>query len=75
MEISKIFYFVLILNLILLKVIKFLVEKLSTLEVISQKPHGGGGGGGGLKNTLSKVLLGLKLLSRVGISVRCIFKR
>ena len=24
----------------------FLVEKLSTLEVISQKSHGGGGGGG-----------------------------
>ena len=27
------------------KVTKFLVEKLSTSKVISQKPHGGGGGG------------------------------
>ena len=26
------------------KAAKFLVEKLSTSEVISQKPHGGGGG-------------------------------
>ena len=34
------FYFVLILHLILEKVTKFLVEKLSTSEVISQKPHG-----------------------------------
>ena len=40
-QISKIFYFVLILHLILGKVTKFLVEKLSTSEVISQKPHGG----------------------------------
>ena len=37
-------YFFLILHLILGKVTKFLVEKLSTSEVISQKPHGGGGG-------------------------------
>ena len=35
------FYFVLILNLILGKVTKFLVEKLSTSEVTSKKPHGG----------------------------------
>ena len=36
------FYFVLILHLTLEKVTEFLVEKLSTLEVISQKPHRGG---------------------------------
>ena len=41
------FYFVLILYLILRKVTKFLVERLFTLEVISQKPQGGGGGGEG----------------------------
>ena len=35
------FYFVLILYLILGKVTKFLVEKLSASEVTSQKPHGG----------------------------------
>ena len=35
------FYFFLILNLILGKAAKFLVEKLSTSEVISQRPHGG----------------------------------
>ena len=35
------FYFFLILHLILGKAAKFLVEKLSTSEVISQKPHGG----------------------------------
>ena len=46
MQISKIFYFVPILHLISGKVTKFLVEKLSTSEVISRKPHGGGGGGG-----------------------------
>ena len=40
-QISKKFYFFLILNLILRKVTKFLVEKLSTSEVISRKPHGG----------------------------------
>ena len=40
-QISKIFYFVLILFLISWKVTRFLVEKLSTSEVISQKPHGG----------------------------------
>ena len=43
MQISKNFYFVLILHLILGKVTKVLVEKLSTSEVISQKPLGGGG--------------------------------
>ena len=36
---QKFFYFVLILYLIFEKVTKFLVEKLSTSEVISQKPH------------------------------------
>ena len=36
-------YFFLILHLILGKVTKFLVEKLSTSEVISQKPHERGG--------------------------------
>ena len=35
-------YFFLILHLILGETAKFLVEKLSTLEVISQKPHRGG---------------------------------
>ena len=35
------FYFVLILHLILGKVTKFVVEKLSTSDVICQKPHGG----------------------------------
>ena len=40
----EIFYFVLILYLILRKVKEFLVERLLTLDVISQKPHGGGGG-------------------------------
>ena len=43
MQISKIFYFVLILHLILGKVTKFQVEKLSTSEVISERPHGGCG--------------------------------
>ena len=38
----KSFYFVLILHLIFRKSTKFLVEKLSTSEVISQKPHPGG---------------------------------
>ena len=33
-------YFFLFLHLILGKAAKFLVEKLSTSEVISQKPHG-----------------------------------
>ena len=42
-EISKMFYFVLILHLILGKFTKFLVEKLSTSEDISQKSHRGGG--------------------------------
>ena len=37
------FYFVLILHLISIKVTKFLAEKLSTSEVISQDPHRGGG--------------------------------
>ena len=36
------FYFFLILHLILGKVTKFLVEKLSTSEIISQKSHRGG---------------------------------
>ena len=40
-QISKKFYFFLILHLILGKAAKFLVEKLSTSDVISQKPHGG----------------------------------
>ena len=40
-QISKIFYFVLILHLILGNVTKFLVEKLSTSEGISQKPYRG----------------------------------
>ena len=40
------FYFLLILHLILGKVTKFPVEKVSTSEVLSQKPHGRGGGGG-----------------------------
>ena len=51
-------YFFLILHLILGKAAKFLVEKLSTSEVISQKPHGGGGG----KHPPS-VVLGLKLVT------------
>ena len=45
-KITKMFYLVLILHLILRKVAKFLVRKLFTSEVISQKPHWGGGGGG-----------------------------
>ena len=36
---------------------KFLVEKPSTSDVISQKPYGGGGGGGGVETP--PVLLGL----------------
>ena len=47
MQLSKIFYFFLIPQLILGKVTKFLVEKLFTSDVISQKPQRGGGGGGG----------------------------
>ena len=58
-EILKKIYFFLILHLILGKVTKFPVEKLSTSEVISQKPHGGGGG-----NTPA-VLLGLKSFGEV----------
>ena len=38
---NKIIFF-LILHLILGKVTKFVIEKLSTSEIISQKPHGGG---------------------------------
>ena len=49
-------------DLILGKVIKFLVEKPSTLEVIRQKPHGGW-------KTPSSVLLGLKFLKRSKISL------
>ena len=45
--------FSLILHLILGKVTKFLVEKLSTSEVISQKPHRG------VENIPPPVLLGL----------------
>ena len=41
-QISKKNLFFLILHLILGKAAKFVVEKLSTSEVISQKPHGGG---------------------------------
>ena len=37
-------YFFLILHLILGKVTKFVVEKPSISEIISQKPHGGWGG-------------------------------
>ena len=40
-EISKNFYVFLILHLILGKVTKFIAEKPSTSEVISQKPHWG----------------------------------
>ena len=49
-------YFFLNLHLILGKVTKFLVEKLSTSEVISQKPHWG------VENT-PPVLLGLSNLT------------
>ena len=52
-QISKKFYFLLILHYILGKVTKFRVEKLSTSEIISQKPLGGG------KNP-TPVLLGLR---------------
>ena len=41
MQISKTFYFFLILHSISGKVTKFLVEKLSTSEVVSKKPHEG----------------------------------
>ena len=51
------FLFLLILHLILGKVIKFSVEKLSTSEVISQKPHGEGGW------KTPPVLLGLNRIS------------
>ena len=44
MQMSKMFYFVLILHLILGKVTKFLADMLSISKVISQNPHGGGGG-------------------------------
>ena len=53
---DKILFFFLILHLILGKVTKFLVEKLSTSEVISQKPHGG------VENTPPPLLLGLIVL-------------
>ena len=52
--ISKIFYFVLILYLILGKVTKFLAEKLSNSEVVSQKPHRV------MENTPHPVALGLR---------------
>ena len=48
------FSFVLTLHLILRKVIKFIVEKPSTSEVTSQKPHGAG-----VENTHPPVPLGL----------------
>ena len=52
------FFLVLILHLILGKVTRFLLEKLSTSEVISKKPHPGGGDGTppvplGLKSAVS----------------------
>ena len=56
---EKKFYFFLIVHLILGKVTKFLVEKLSTSEVISQKPHGGG-----CKTSPPPVLLGLISICR-----------
>ena len=56
MQTSNIFYFVLILHLILGKVTKFLVGKLSISEVNSQKRHGGWEW---KTNTLSPVPLGL----------------
>ena len=46
MQISKIFYFFLFVTLISVKVTKFLVEKISTSQLISKKPHGGGWGDG-----------------------------
>ena len=46
LQISELFYFFLILHLLLGKVTKFHVEKFSTSEVSSQKPHGWEGGGG-----------------------------
>ena len=49
---QKNFYFFLILHLILGKAAEFLIGKLSTSEVISQKPHGGW-------KTPPSVLLGL----------------
>ena len=53
-QISKKFYFFLILHLILGKAAKLLVVKLSTSEVVKQKPHGG------WKTPPTQVLLGLK---------------
>ena len=52
-QISKKIYLFLILHLILDKAAKFLVEKLSASEVISQKPHWR------VENTPPPVLLGL----------------
>ena len=61
----ELFYFVLILLLILGKVTKFLVEKLSTSEVISQKLQGDG------KHS-SSVLLGLTRCLKVPkLNKRC----
>ena len=54
-QISKENYFFLIVHLMLGKVTKCVVEKLSTSEVISLRPHGGGGGG-----CEKHLLLGLK---------------
>ena len=45
-DVIKILNIGLILHLILGEVTKFLVERFSTSEVMSQKPHRGGGGGG-----------------------------
>ena len=56
------FYLVLILHLILGKVTKFVVENLSTSEVVSQKPRGVGGG---VENT-PQFLLGLRILRQAG---------
>ena len=56
----------LILHLILGKVAKFVVEKLSTSEVISQKPHGGGG-----KHPPPPVLLGLKDHATIIMGSKC----
>ena len=59
-------YFFLILHLILGKVTKFLVEKLSTSEVISQKPHGG-------VQNIPPVLLGLNIHQNIEIFGNIVF--
>ena len=55
----KKFYFFLILHLILGKAEKFVVEKLSTSDVISQKPHGGGGGWKAFRVNRQLLILGV----------------